>query len=73
MRILIVDDCLDSRLLLNKYLAQFGRCDVATDGHEAVHAVRAAIEENQPFNFLISICRILMVNKRYLKFANWRN
>ena len=35
-----------------KYLAQFGRCDVATDGHEAVHAVRVAIEENQPFDLI---------------------
>ena len=53
MRILIVD-CIDSSRLLIKYLSPLGECDVATDGGEAVAAVRSALDKNQPYDLIFA-------------------
>ncbi len=60
MRILIVDDSIDSRRLLIKYLSTVGQCDVATDGKEAVRAVQRSHEKNEPYDIII--LDILMPN-----------
>jgi len=53
MRILIVDDCIDSSRLLIEYLSPLGECDVATDGGGAVAAVRSALDKNQPYDLIL--------------------
>ena len=53
MRILIVDDCSDTRSLLVKYLSSLGQCDTAADGHDAVHAVRMACNQNDPYRLIL--------------------
>ena len=53
MRILIVDDCSDARALLVKYLSSLGQCDIASDGHEAVHAVRMTCNQNDPYHLIL--------------------
>ncbi len=52
MKILIVDDDLYSRLLLKEYLAEYGSCDMAVDGEEAVRAVEIAIESGKPYDLI---------------------
>ncbi len=49
MRILIAEDDFASRCVLQGMLAEFGRCDVAVDGDEAVRAFRSAQLEGQPY------------------------
>ena len=53
MRILIVDDCIDSSRLIIKYLSPLGECDVAPDGGRAVAAVRSALDKNQPYDLIL--------------------
>lgn len=52
MRILIVDDEFVSRKKAQKILSQYGECDVAVDGTEAVEAFRLAHEEGNPYDFI---------------------
>lgn len=52
MRILIVEDDFISRVLLKKMLAQYGNCDVAVNGLEAVNAFQMAAEENNPYELI---------------------
>jgi len=52
MRILIVDDELVGRMLLRKIVSQYGECDVAVNGREAVEAFRLAWEENSPYDLI---------------------
>ena len=41
MRILIAEDDLISRKLLQKFLSRFGECDVVVNGLEALEALEA--------------------------------
>lgn len=52
MRILIVDDEFTGRKLLLKMLSEFGTCDVAVDGKEALDAYKSAYEEGEPYNLI---------------------
>lgn len=52
VKALIVEDDLTSRLLLQKLLKPFGPSHVASDGEEAVEAVRAALESRDPFQLI---------------------
>lgn len=52
MRVLVVEDDFTSRRLLSLYLAPYGECDVAVDGHEALEAFRMALEEKQPYDVI---------------------
>ncbi len=51
-RYLIVDDDPVCRELLKAILSQYGRCDVAYDGQEAVDAVRLALEDGAPYDLV---------------------
>ncbi len=58
MRILIVEDDFISRKLLQKTLSQFGECDIAVDGREAIEAVRLAAGEGRTYDL---ICMDIMM------------
>jgi len=49
MRILIVEDELVSRLLMQKLLGVLGDCDIAVNGVEAVQAFNLAWEAGKPY------------------------
>jgi two-component system, chemotaxis family, chemotaxis protein CheY len=52
MKCLIVEDDFIGRKLMQKYLAEYGECDVATDGEEAVEAFRLALENETPYDLI---------------------
>jgi two-component system, chemotaxis family, chemotaxis protein CheY len=52
MKTLIVEDDFTSRLLLQELLKPFGEVHIAVNGREAVSAVGAALEANQPYNLI---------------------
>jgi two-component system, chemotaxis family, chemotaxis protein CheY len=52
MRFLITEDDFASRRLLQKYLSDYGDCDIAIDGNEAVNAFRWSLEENEPYDLI---------------------
>ena len=52
MRILIVEDDFVSRKLMLLCMSDFGSCDVAVDGVEAVAAVKYALEENESYDLI---------------------
>ncbi|MBN2509159.1 MAG: response regulator [Spirochaetales bacterium] len=52
MKILVVEDDFASRKLLRKYLTEFGEVDVATDGRDAVQAMKVSLEEQAPYDVI---------------------
>ncbi|MCL2051280.1 MAG: response regulator [Lachnospiraceae bacterium] len=52
MRILIAEDDFASRKFMQKYLSNFGDCDITIDGEEAVEAFRMALEDNEPYDLI---------------------
>jgi len=52
MKYLIVEDDFAGRRLLKRYLSDYGECDIAVDGDEAVEAFRQAMEENEPYDLI---------------------
>lgn len=60
MRILIAEDDFTSRQVLQRYLAQFGDCDIAKDGQEAVRAFQEALERDEPYDL---VCLDLLMPK----------
>lgn len=60
MRILIAEDDLVGRMLLQKYLSQYGECDVASDGLETIDSFLNAHKEKKPYNL---ICLDIMMPK----------
>ena len=52
MRILIVDDDFVSRRILQKHLADFGTCEIAVNGREALEAFSLAWEEGKPYQLI---------------------
>jgi two-component system chemotaxis response regulator CheY len=56
--ILLVEDDLTSRMLLQPVLGRYGTCHVASDGHEALKAVRAASEQSTSYDL---ICMDIMM------------
>lgn len=52
MRILIADDELSSRRLLQLMLAPYGDSDLATNGLEAVESFKAAFEAGEPYDLV---------------------
>jgi two-component system chemotaxis response regulator CheY len=58
MRILIVEDDHDSARMLATYLSEFGQCDFAMDGVEALENVKLAFEEEEPYQL---ICMDIMM------------
>ncbi|MBE1425240.1 two-component system, chemotaxis family, response regulator CheY [Desulfomicrobium apsheronum] len=52
MRILIVEDDFVGRKVMHQLLLEYGECDVAVDGVEAVKAFDLAWEANQPYDVM---------------------
>jgi two-component system chemotaxis response regulator CheY len=68
MKTLIVEDDVTSRLLLQELLRDYGSSQVATNGIEAVAAVSAALEDNDPYNLIcLDIMMPEMDGQRALK------
>lgn len=58
MRILIVDDDYQSRLLLQRLLERFGECHAEDDGKRAIGAFVNALAEGKPFEL---VCMDIMM------------
>ena len=52
LKILIAEDDFTCRKLLQTFLSEYGDCFVAINGHEAVEAVREALDEGQPYDLI---------------------
>lgn len=52
MRILIVEDDFVGRKIMHKLLMEYGECDIAVDGAEAVKAFDLAWEAGNPYDVL---------------------
>jgi two-component system chemotaxis response regulator CheY len=52
MRILIVEDDFVGRKVMHKLLMEYGECDIAVDGVEAVKAFDLAWEAGKPYDVL---------------------
>lgn len=52
MKTLIAEDDFNSRKIMQRFLTQFGDCDVTVDGREAVDAFQIAIDEASPYDLL---------------------
>ena len=52
MKILIAEDDFVSRKLVNTLLAALGEVDIAANGNEAIIAVKMALKNNQPYDFI---------------------
>ncbi len=52
MKFLIAEDELTSRLLLQNMLNRYGKCHLATNGLDAVKAVRDALEAGEPYDLI---------------------
>jgi len=52
MRILIVEDDFVGRKIMHKLLMEYGECDIAVDGAEAVKAFDLAWESGNPYDVL---------------------
>ncbi len=55
---LIVEDDFVSRKILQKVLSQFGECDIATNGLEAIEAFKLARKQSTPYDL---ICMDIMM------------
>lgn len=60
MRVLLAEDDLASRLVIQKYLSRYGECDIAVDGLEALDAFLKAIKDEQPYDL---VCLDIMMPK----------
>lgn len=52
MKILIVEDDLISRRLLQKFLLPYGDCETAVDGLKAITAIEHAFINDQPYDLI---------------------
>ncbi len=52
MKTLLAEDDFASRKFMDKYLSQFGECDVTVDGEEAVDAFMMALEDDVPYDLV---------------------
>lgn len=52
MKTLLAEDDFASRKFMDKYLSQYGECDVTVDGEEAVDAYMMALEDGDPYDLV---------------------
>ena len=58
MRVLIVEDDFISRNVLQHILSEYGQCDIAVDGQEAVDAFKQSWGDSRPYDL---ICMDIMM------------
>lgn len=58
MKVLIVEDDFTNRLILQGIMQSYGTVHIAVNGQEAVKAVRAALEEGEPYDL---VCMDIMM------------
>lgn len=52
MKILLAEDDFASRKFMDKYLSQYGECDITVDGEEAVDAFMMALDDEEPYDLV---------------------
>lgn len=52
MKSLVVDDEITTRMLLDRMLSEYGQCDTASNGKEAVEAFLLAVKEGKPYDLI---------------------
>lgn len=52
LNVLIVEDDLTGRRLIQKFLSSYGDCDISVDGKEALLAFRLAWEKEEPYDLI---------------------
>jgi two-component system chemotaxis response regulator CheY len=52
LKILIAEDDFACRKILQSFLSEFGECFVVINGHEAVEAVKSALDEGKPYDLI---------------------
>ncbi len=52
MKTLLAEDDFASRKFMDKYMSQYGECDVTVDGEEAVDAFMMALEDGEPYDLV---------------------
>lgn len=52
MRILLAEDDFATRKFMTKFLEQYGECDIAVDGMEAVDAFLMALEDGEGYDLV---------------------
>ncbi len=52
MQCLIVEDDFAARRLIQRYLSDYGLCEVAVDGNEAIEAFHQAMDEKEPYDLI---------------------
>lgn len=52
MNILIIDDDYVTQLAMTNMLSQYGNCETAEDGEEAIAAFRQALSAGQPYDLI---------------------
>jgi two-component system chemotaxis response regulator CheY len=52
LKILVAEDDFACRKLLQSFLSEYGDCFVVINGHEAVEAVKDALDEGQPYDLI---------------------
>jgi len=60
LRMLVTEDDMVSRRIMAAYLAEFGECDIAADGYEAVNRIQAALTAGRSYDLVF--LNILMPN-----------
>ncbi len=51
-RVLIVEDDFTTRKLLQRYLSEYGDCDIAVDGLEAIKVFKQAVVDKMPYSLV---------------------
>ena len=52
MKILLAEDDFASRKFMDKYLSQYGECDITVAGEEAVDAFMMALDDEEPYDLV---------------------
>lgn len=69
MRILIAEDDFLGRRLMQFYLSEYGSCDIAVNGTEAVELFKLGFDEGKPYDLIcLDIMMPLMDGQTALKF-----
>jgi two-component system chemotaxis response regulator CheY len=68
MKILIVEDNFTNRYVFQKMLINYGECDIAINGKEAIDAFTMALEEDKPYDIIfLDIMMPVMDGREALK------